>query len=162
MDLERIADHFLATRTHEIRHILTFLRPSFAAISSTTSALGSSRISRLFWVPICSKETLVSDRELGKNQYSHCGQRGRGWEQRSELPLRHHHGLVSPQRPPCATLLSHHTPKDPFVPFPPTICWISLGSRAETMRRKETHEEHSAEEWCRAPPSGDSGCSSQT
>lgn len=50
----------------------------------------------------------------------------------------------------------------PFVPFPLTICWILLGSRAETMRRKETHEEQSAEEWCRAPPSGDSGCSRQS
>lgn len=35
--------------------ILTFLSPSLAAISSTTSAFGSSRISRLFCVPICSK-----------------------------------------------------------------------------------------------------------
>lgn len=70
MELERITDHFPGTH----RHILTFLRPSFAAISSTTSALGSSRISRLFWVPICSRETLVSDTELGKNHYSHSGQ----------------------------------------------------------------------------------------
>lgn len=31
----------------------TFLRPSLAAISSTTSAFGSSRSSKLFWVPIC-------------------------------------------------------------------------------------------------------------
>lgn len=31
----------------------TFLRPSLAAISSTTSAFGSSRSSKLFCVPIC-------------------------------------------------------------------------------------------------------------
>lgn len=36
-----------------LKGLSTFLRPSLAAISSTTSAFGSSRSSKLFCVPIC-------------------------------------------------------------------------------------------------------------
>ena len=44
----------------------TFLRPSLAAISSTTSAFGSSRSSKLFCVPICEgiKEKADSEEEF--------------------------------------------------------------------------------------------------
>lgn len=72
-------------------HRSTFLRPSLAAISSTTSAFGSSRSSRLFCVPICG----VLRREDGF--------RGAGSEKQpsgsAPLRLRRHRGApVSPAR----------------------------------------------------------------